>query len=102
MFDLMLILASLIAAVFGGVLGRVTLSRSSLTRRPFNRKVIMIVGASVGLLGGISMVIFTSVLAMASGEAITAARIIVAFIEVFMPLTAGVLIGFNAIGSRLV
>jgi hypothetical protein len=101
MFDLILVLVFLVVAIFGGVLGRVILSRASVKHSPFHRKIIAAIGIGVGLAGGISTMIFISVLTIVSGESLALTRLFAAFIEGFVPMAAGVLIGFVAIGARL-
>lgn len=102
-FDLLLAFILLAASIFAGLLSRVTLLRSGIIHPSFlsSRKFVIITIVVTGLIGGLGMMIAMSALAIVFGEALTAARLIVAFIEGFVPMTAGVLIGFSVIGSRL-
>ena len=102
MFDLLLVLAFFVSSVFAGVLGRVMLSRASLVKHSsFSVKRAVTIGSiAVGLVVGTTMAVFTLVLTIASGEASTATRLIIAFMEGFVPSVVGVSIGFVATGEK--
>lgn len=103
MFDLLLVLAFFISGTFAGVLSSVILSRRRpILRGSFSKKRAVIIGGiGIGSVGGIGMVIFTSMLTIALGEIPTITPLIVAFIEGFVPITVGVLSGFTVTETKL-